>query len=273
MNISTMTLRKKLIWISILYFAEGLPYGLIYDVLSVYFRQSGVSLKEIGFMFFLTLPWAIKFLWSPLVDRFGQRRTWVTVCCVAMAAVMFSVPLFDAGHPTTGLWALLLLFTVASATQDIAIDAYTIGLLSKGEEGVANGVRVALYRAALLLGGGGTMFLVRPLGWTWVFLILSIAFVALAFTAWLMPPVEVVRQPPREFARHFWAFLSRPGSIAVFTFILAYRLPELLMGPMIKPFWVDRGMTTEEIGAISTSAGVVLTVLGALAGGLFTTRF
>jgi PAT family beta-lactamase induction signal transducer AmpG len=270
---NTMSLRKKLVWISILYFAEGLPYGLLYDVLSVYFRQSGVSLKEIGFMFFLTLPWAIKFLWSPLVDRFGERRTWVTLCCAAMAGVMVAVPLFDAAHPTIGLWALLLLFTVASATQDIAIDAYTIGLLSKGEEGVANGVRVALYRVALLLGGGGTMFLIRPLGWTWVFLILGFAFIALAFTAWLMPPVQVVHQPPREWARHFWAFLSRPGSTAVFLFVLAFKIPDLLMGPMVKPFWVDRGMSPEEIGAISTSAGVFVTVFGAMVGGIFTTRF
>ncbi len=267
-----MTLRRKLFWISILYFAEGLPLGVVYDVLPVYFRQHNVSLKEIGFMFFLTLPWAIKVLWAPFVDRFGQRRYWVAFCCAAMAAIMLSVPLFDASNPTTLLWTLLLAFTVMSATQDVAIDAYTIGLVEKGEEGTVNGVRVALYRAALMLGGGGTMWLVKPLGWTWIFIVLALAFMALAFTAWVTPAVRVTHEPRGEWARHLWRFLSRPGSIAVFAFILTYRMSDLLIGPMVKPFWVDRGMTPEEIGAISTIAGVAMSVLGALLGGLIASR-
>ncbi len=269
----TVSLRKKLFWISVLYFAEGLPFGIVYDVLPVYFRQHGVSLKEIGFMFFLTLPWTIKVLWSPLVDRFGERRTWATLCCAAMACVMVAVPLFQASQPTLLLWAVLLAFTVASASQDIAIDAYTIGLLSKGEEGVANGYRLALYRVAVLLGGGGTMYLVKPLGWTWIFLLLALGFVALAIAAWAIPPVAVVHQPPREWARHFLAFLGRPGSIAVFGFILTYKMGDLVMGPMVKPFWVDQGMSAGEIGTISTIAGTVLGILGTLVGGVFTSRY
>jgi len=74
-------------------------------------------------------------------------------------------------------------------------------------------------------------------------------------------------------ARHFWAFLSRPGSIAIFVFVLTYRMGELFMMPMVKPFWVDRGMTPEEIGTISTIAGTILGILGTLVGGIFTTRF
>ena len=269
----TMKLSKKLAWISILYFAEGLPLGIFYDVLPVYFRQQQVSLDTIGSMFFLTLPWSIKVLWSPLVDRFGRRRTWVTLCCAIMASVTFSVPLFDASNPTLILWLLLLGLTLASATQDIAIDAYTIGLLSKGEEGVANGFRVALYRVALMLGGGGTMFLVEPLGWTWIFILIALAFVALGIIAWAAPEVPVVHKPPREWAKQFWGFLSRRGSIAVFLFIVTYKLGDLVMGPMVKPFWVDQGMTPKEIGTVSTIFGVIMSVSGAMLGGLFTTRY
>ncbi|MGH9750328.1 MAG: MFS transporter [Candidatus Polarisedimenticolia bacterium] len=271
-NGTTLTLRTKLFWVSVLYFAEGLPFGIVYDVLPVYFRQHGVSLKEIGFMFFLTLPWTVKVFWSPLVDRFGERRTWVTLCCAAMASVMIAIPLFDAAHPALAVWALLLMFTIASASQDIAIDAYAIGLVAKGEEGVTNGYRLALYRVAVLLGGGGTMYLVRPLGWTWVFLLIGFAFVALAFVSWLTPSVPVVHQPPREWARQFVAFLRRPGSLAVFAFILIYRTGDLVMGPMVKPFWVDRGMSTEEIGTISTIAGTVLGIIGTLIGGWVASR-
>src|SRR5437899_11081315 len=132
-----MTLRKKLLWISILYFAEGLPFGIVYDVLPVYFRQNGVSLKDIGFMFFLTLPWTVKVLWSPLIDRFGERRTWVTLCCAAMASVMIAVPLFEASQPTLMLWLVLLAFTLASSTQVTALDPSGVRLRSQGDAGAA----------------------------------------------------------------------------------------------------------------------------------------
>ncbi|OLC54846.1 MAG: hypothetical protein AUH92_03285, partial [Acidobacteria bacterium 13_1_40CM_4_69_4] len=268
-----MTLRKKLFWISVFYFAQGMPFGVVLDVLPVYFRQNGVSLTEIGMMGALTLPWTIKVFWSPILDRFGERRTWVTICCFAMALAMFSVPLLDAARPDVILWMLLIAFTISSATQDIAIDAFSVGIASKGEEGTINSLRAALYRLGVLAGGGATMYLVAPLGWTWVFLGLALAFVAMAVAALAAPSVQVVHQRPREWARGFLAFLSRPGSIAIFTFVLIYRMDYVAMGPMIKPFWLDRGMSPAEIGTISTNLGMGLGILGALLGGLFTSRF
>ena len=268
-----MTLRKKLFWISVFYFAQGMPFGVVIDVLPVYFRQQGVSLTAIGMMGALTLPWTIKVLWSPILDRFGQRRTWVTICGFVMAIAMFCVPLFDASNPGLILWMLLLAFTVSSATQDIAIDAFSVGIASKGEEGSINSIRAGVYRLGVLASGGATMYMVAPLGWTWVFLGLSFAFAAMAVAALMSPSVPVVHQPAREWVKSFLAFLSRPGSIAVFAFVLIYRMDYVAMGPMIKPFWLDRGMTPAEIGTISTNVGMALGILGALLGGLFTSRF
>jgi len=267
-----ISLRKKLAWIAALYFIQGLPLGIFRDILPVYFRQSGVSLKEIGFMTFLTLPWSLKVFWSPLVDRFGERRTWVLFACVSMAGLMLALPLFDPAHPTALLFAALFTFTLASATQDIAIDAYAIGVVSKGQEGVANSFRAAFYQIAVIVGGGGTMWLVRPLGWSWVFVLLAGLFVVMALCALFSPPVAVVHRPPREMAVQFWRFISRPGSIAVFLFILTFRLDIMFIGSMIKPFWVDRGMSPEEIGMVSTIVGAGLTMLGAFMGGLITSR-
>ena len=185
-----MTLRKKLFWVSLLYFAQGMPFGVVLDVLPVYFRQNNVSLTEIGMMGALTLPWTIKVFWSPLLDRFGERRIWVTICCFAMALAMFCVPLFDAGRPGAILWILLIAFTVSSATQDIAIDAFSVGIAAKGEEGTINSLRAGLYRLGVLAGGGATMYLVAPFGWTWVFL-------ALAWPSWRWPS----RRSPRPASR------------------------------------------------------------------------
>ncbi len=268
-----MTLRKKLVWISIVYFAQGMPFGVYLDVIPVYFRQQGVSLTDIGLMGLMSLPWTIKPLWAPLLDRYGERRTWMTACCILMASAMFCVPLLDAAHPTMVLWALLFAFTLSSATQDIAIDAFSVGLVAKGEEGIANSFRAGLYRVGVLAGGGLTMYLVAPFGWVWVFLGLALGFAALAVVNWTAPKVPVVHQAPREWARQLWTFLSRPGSIAIFLFVFAYKMGDLVMGPMVKPFWLDRGMTPAEIGTISTNAGMALGVFGAFVGGLFVTRF
>src|SRR5258705_5672731 len=160
-----MTLRKKLFWISVLYFAQGMPFGVVLDVLPVYFRQSGVSLRDIGLMGALTLPWTLKVLWAPILDRYLERRTWVTICCASMAAIMFSVPLLDPSNPTLILWSLLIPSTVASATQDVAIDAFSFGISDKGEEGAVNSFRAGLYRVGVLVCGGATMYIVAPLGW------------------------------------------------------------------------------------------------------------
>src|SRR6266404_3589896 len=120
-----MNLRRKLSWIGVLYFAEGFPFGIFLDNLPVYFRTHGVSLTQIGWMNFLRAPWALKVLWSPLVDRFGTRQRWIIACQMAMAVALAVVPLFDATQPTLGLWIVLMMLTTASATQDIAVDAYT----------------------------------------------------------------------------------------------------------------------------------------------------
>src|SRR2546426_9655138 len=88
----------RMSWVTILYFAEGFPYGVFREVWSVYFRAAGVSLKEIGLMDLLGLPWTIKFLWAPLVDRYGDRRKWIAGCLVIMGALMAIHPVFDAGR-------------------------------------------------------------------------------------------------------------------------------------------------------------------------------
>src|SRR6185295_10355311 len=133
--------------------------------LPVYFRVHGVSLKEIGMMSLLGTPWTLKVLWAPLVDRFGTRQRWIAACLTVVALVLAVLPIFPAAQPTAILWAVLFVMTMASATQDIAIDAYAIELLGKGEEGVANGVRVSAYRAALIVGGAALVALAGSSGW------------------------------------------------------------------------------------------------------------
>src|SRR3989442_853171 len=124
-----LSTRTKLIWVAILYFAEGFPFGLVRSAFPVYFRSHGVSLSEIGFMSLANLPWTLKFLWAPAVDLWGRRRNWIVAC---QALLVIDLAVFLVLRPAqAGSVLLVLLITLAifSATQDIAIDAYTIELL------------------------------------------------------------------------------------------------------------------------------------------------
>ncbi|MBI2964401.1 MAG: arabinose ABC transporter permease [Deltaproteobacteria bacterium] len=267
-----MTLRAKLLWVAVLYFAEGFPFGIVVDNLPVYFRLHGVSLVDIGLMSLLGLPWTLKVLWAPLVDRVGHARRWIAGALTAMSAVLVALPAFDAAAPGTALWALLFALTLAAATQDIAIDAYTIGLLERGEEGLANGVRVSAYRAALIVGGGGLVAVAGMAGWRAVFLLAAAMLLGLAAVAWRAPAIAVESAPRPAWLPSLRGWIARPGALAVFAFVLTYKLGDASMGPMVKPFWVDRGLSVAEIGLVSTTIGVALSVVGALCGGAFTSR-
>jgi MFS transporter, PAT family, beta-lactamase induction signal transducer AmpG len=268
-----MPLRRKLAWIALLYFAEGLPFGIIKEVIPVYFKVSGVSLTDIGLASLLGLPWTLKVIWSPLVDRFGERRQWITGCLIVLAAFTIMIPWFDPAVPTLGLWAVLLAVTLASATQDVAIDAYTIGLVEPGEEGDANGVRVSAYRVALIASGGALVLLAPMIGWSAVFVAAAVLFAALAAATWGAPRVVVPVAERRQWLAPMRRWLLRPGAWAVFLFVLIYKLGDATMGPMIKPFWIDRGLSVGEIGVVSTSLGVMATIAGALIGGRLTSRW
>ncbi|MCX7895198.1 MAG: MFS transporter [Thermoanaerobaculum sp.] len=266
-------MRKKLAWIGILYFAEGLPFGIAYDVWPVYFRLHGVSLREIGFMSLLSLPWTLKLLWAPAVDRWGARQQWMVAALCTLGLSSLLLPTLEPSRPGTLVWGLMLAFTLASATQDIAIDAYAIDLAGPGEAGAINGVRVTAARLVLLLGGGGLITAAGFWGFGPLFLLTGVLFWALAFLAWASPRVPLPAERRTSPIRPVLAWLFRKEMLPVLAFTLLFKLGDSTLGRMVKPFWVDRGYSLEEIGVISVSLGTFLTIAGALLGGWFVSRF
>ena len=267
-----MTKRKVLFWIAVLYFAEGLPFGIAYDVWPVFFRVHGVSLREIGLMSLLSLPWTWKLLWAPLVDRYGSRQHWVTACLFVLGATTLAIVPQDASQPSFLMWSLLLLFTTASATQDIAIDAYAVDVSTPKTIGSINGTRVSAARVALFVGGGGFLILADYTGWGLLWVALAILFFALAGAAWLSPRVPLEHSERRHVLAPVLRWLLRWEMVPVVLFVLLFKVGDSTLGRMVKPFWVDRGYSLTEIGSISVTLGVVLTILGALAGGWIVNR-
>lgn len=269
-----MTLRKKLFLISLLYFAEGFPYGLIFETLPTYFRIHGMSLTNIGLLSWLSLPYVLKFLWAPAVDFLGSRRQWISSAQLLMAAPILALLPLDPSHPHFLLWVCIASLAILSATQDIAIDAYTIELLRASEMGIANGFRQPAYRVGMVLSGGVFVALGGVIGWGSTYCIAAAILVLCGIISLRLPRAEVRR--PEFSASSLKAplkdFFSRPGFLQVGLFILLYRVGELAMAPMVRPFWVDKGLTLSEIGIIA-GVGMAASVAGGLVGGIFMLRF
>ena len=265
--------RSKLRTVGLLYFIEGSPVSILWEVLPVYLRLHGTSLRAIGGLRLLELPFSLKFLWSPVVQRFGDRRTWVTVAMLVVALVVALLPVADPAQGLTALFVLILVLTVASATQDMAIDAYTVALVGEEEQGPANGVRASAYRVALVLIGSGMVALAYWVSWTLLFWAAALVFAALGIAVRWVPALDVPAEARRNWLEPFLSWIGTWRAVPLVLFVLTYKLGEFAIGPMVKPFWVDQGRSLLEIGLVPTALGIGLSIAGALAGGAFMQRY
>ena len=205
-------LSNKLFWVGLLYFAEGFPLGVFYEIFPVYFRQQGVELRQIGVLSLLGLAWTLKFLWAPAIDYWRHHRRWMAAVDVAMGGAMVYFAMQAGFGPA--VWVAIGVFTALSATNDVAIDGYTIEYLAKDELGMANGIRIGLYRVGMLA-SGFVLMASDWLDWHGAFLLAGAVFFALA-AASLLAPRERPRTDPRGSVRAEVAALARsPYALAV----------------------------------------------------------
>lgn len=280
-----MTKVNKLYLLSALYLAQGLPYGFFTQALPVFLRESGASLPAIGASTLLTLPWALKFLWAPLMDRrgwpaFGLRRTWLIPLQLLSVCLFFGLSFFS---PSQNLMLVLgaFLFTNAlAATQDIATDGLAVDLLTHSERGWANGVQVAGYRIGMIIGGGAILAIYGRVGWQGVMWTMS----AIAFLCTL--PVLFYREPPRparlrpsephgprQIVREILHFLYKPGAGLWIAVLLLYKTGHAAATTMLRPWLVDRGYSLSDIAWILGTAGFVAGFFGAVIGGWIASRW
>lgn len=205
-------LKSKLFWVGVLYFSEGFPLGVFYEIFPVYFRQQGVELAKIGVLSLLGLAWTLKFLWAPAIDYFRHHRRWMAAADVAMGAVMIHFAMQAGLGPT--VWVAIGVFTMLSATNDIAIDGYTIELLSKGELGLANGVRIGMYRVGMLA-SGAVLMASDALGWEGAFACAALIFFVLAAVSLAAPAERAVVVPRASVGAEVAALARSPSALAV----------------------------------------------------------
>ncbi len=263
-------------WVASTYFAEGLPYSMVHQVAQEMFTALGASLKAIGYTSLYGWAWNFKWVWSPLVDLYGTSRRWVVGTQLLLGLVLLALAR-PAQRGELGQVAMgLVLVSVLAATQDIAVDGFYLEALGEKQQTKLSGVRVAAFRAAMMVGKGGLVILAGLAGgWGWSFLAAAAMMLLLAVAhAFFLPlPVRSPGAEKKHFLRAFVTYLQQPGIGLSLSFILTYRAGDALMFAMSSPLLRDLGLDTAARGVVSGLAGTACSIGGAMLGGMIIARF
>ncbi|MFZ3193307.1 MAG: MFS transporter [Moraxellaceae bacterium] len=286
-----------------LYLAQGLPAGFVTQALPAILRQYNVSLTMIGLVGFLLLPWALKFLWAPIVDghyrpKIGQSRSWILPTQLGAACLVALIALFDPtrlSDPAVLLpfFALLFCLNLLGATQDVATDGLAVRMLGSAQRQWGNAIQVIGYRLGLIIGGGGLLLVLGSWGWQSVFLLMAGLIVLNTIPIWrFREPVWLHNQPtlaklpatasmsitqkitawwPRfqvQFG-YFWHNAEMRAWLAV---LLVFKIADGLSSSMVKPMMVDMGYQLEQIGLLASVIGSAASLVGAALGALLIRR-
>lgn len=261
-------------------FACGLPLLLTITVLQAWMKEEGVDLTVIGIMSLVGLPYTVKFLWAPVMDRFtlpflGRRRGWLLI---AQIALICSIVLLGLSN-TKNLWmiaASAFLVTFFSASQDIVVDAYRREDLSDAELGLGSSLYVNGYRVGMLLASGGGLIMADHMSFTMVYLIMAACMLPALLTTLLTPEPVVLAGTPGSLkeavVNPLIDYFSREGALWILAFILFYKIGDTMASAMTMPFYLDIGFTKTEIGAVVKLFGFWATIIGALTGGVMMLR-
>lgn len=265
-------------------FASGLPLLLTGRTLQAWMKDANVDLATIGWFSLIGLPYTLKFVWSPFLDRykpmiFGRRRSWLFVSQVGLIAAIAAMAVQQPQQALELLALNAMLIACLSATQDIAGDAYRTDVLRLDELGVGASVWVFGYRIAVLVSGSLTLILADYLPWPIVYVSMAgLMLLGLTTTLWAPEPPNADQAPPsliEAVYQPFQEFFQRLGwtiALPTLLFIVLYRLADSLVNNMATPFLLDIGFSKTVIGGIQGSFGFIATTVGVLGGGALLTN-
>lgn len=275
-------------------FASGLPFLLVGGTLSVWLKESGVSLEDIGLISLAGLAYAFKFVWAPLVDRFrlplisrlGQRRSWLFAAQLLLALSLLAMSMVTPMGSLSSFVMITVAAGFAGATQDVVVDAYRIEIAPAEQQGALAATYTLGYRLALLVSGALALLLADHLPWALIYqLMAAIVALVLCVTLWAREP-----ERPAVIASHeaFWPalahsvvgpfkdFFSRYAGglgLALLLFIGLFKISDQMLGVMALPFYLDCGFSKTQIAAVSKLFGVWVGIAGAFLGGAVVVRW
>ncbi|MHB1230357.1 MAG: AmpG family muropeptide MFS transporter [Halothiobacillus sp.] len=260
-------------------FSSGLPLLLSSGTLQAWLTVSQVNTATIGLFALVGLPYTLKFLWAPLLDRYsvrwlGRRRSWILLMQIAISLTLLALAFTD---PKSQLWpfALVALVLAAlSATQDIAIDAWRTDTLSPPERGFGAALFVMAYRIGMLAAGSVAMILAQYFGWPLTYFVMALLMGVGMIATLLAPERDTLHLKPLSLAAAVVAplreFFSRPGAWALVALIILYKFGDAFASALSTTFLIrGAGFSLAEIGLINNGLGLVITLVGGLFGGLW----
>jgi MFS transporter, PAT family, beta-lactamase induction signal transducer AmpG len=256
--------------------SSGAPLGLVLTAVPAWMTMAGVDIKTVGIITLAQAPYAFKFVWSPLLDRYapflGRKRGWILVWQLVLAALVGGLAT-QAVSPEVGVvGALTLLIAFASASQDIAIDAYAVESLKPEEQGLAAGSRTALYRVGMWLSGNIAISVAPLFGWRTTLMLLALIYIACIPVTLFAPEPEVQEKPPRTLRAAVWepfvGFFQRPRALEIAAFLVLYKLADNLATALTRPFLIQMGFSAVDVGVASGTIGLFATMAGTFVGGI-----
>ena len=276
-TIINVVVSRRMLVAFVMGFSCGLPLLLTVSVLQAWMKDEGVDLTVIGMMALVGLPYTLKFIWAPFLDRFtlpflGRRRGWMLV---AQLALTISIAGLGQSNPVQNPWLLAFaafLVTFFSASQDIVVDAYRREDLSDEELGLGSSLYINGYRVGMLLASGGGLIMADYHDFSMVYLILAGCMLPGLLTTVLTPEPDTPEGTPQTMREAvidpLVEYFSRHGAVWILAFILLYKVGDTMASAMTTPFYLDIGFSKSEIGAVVKLFGFWATIAGGLAGGI-----
>jgi PAT family beta-lactamase induction signal transducer AmpG len=281
--------KRALLWTSTTYFGEGLPWSFLHQMGTEFLTAIGASKTQIGSTSLLHLAVTFKFAWSPALDLFGKRRTWLWVLQLVLGLGMFAVAAVAPSRNLTAFWLVVSALAIVHATHDIACDGFYLQALDKHDQALYSGTRLGAYRLAMIVGSSVLVVLAGKTSWLWGF---GAAGVLMILTA--VVNAAIMPHPPERGQSHladpqdaatpneahpkaiafvdaFRSFITQPQAALVLSFMLFYRLGDIMMFAMSKPLLRDLGVDTAQRGVLN-GLGTGASILGVVLGGAFVAR-
>jgi PAT family beta-lactamase induction signal transducer AmpG len=262
-------------------FSSGLPLALTAGTLQAWLTVTGVDLKTIGLFTLVGLPYTLKFLWSPVMDRFvppwlGRRRGWMVAAQSALLAGILAMGITGTESPWT-LAALAMLVAFMSASQDIVFDAYRADVLHPPERGFGAAVSVTGYRIGMLAAGAVALIMAERIGWRETYFAMAALMAVGLLTTLISPEPAVPMRAPRSLSDAVWLplreFFGRARAIELLLVVVLYKVGDALAGALSTAFLIRGvGFSPTEVGLVNKGLGLAATIFGALVGGAAMTR-
>ena len=269
---------SKLVTFFCLYIAQSIPMSFFSTVIPVMMRQENFSLASIGLLQLIKLPWILKFLWSPLVDRncvtVSHYKKWIFSSELIYAVLIFSVAFLDFKENFTTILVLVIISFVASATQDIATDALAVLSFKRKDKSLVNSMQSMGSFAGAMLGGGALLLLFKQIGWNSLLPCLAV-FVIIALAPLLFnKEIAIKEKSPAQKAKRtdFYYFFTQKGIWKQIIFLFLYYAGLIGILAMLKPYMVDLGYNMQEIGIMSGVAGTSVAFVSSFTGGFILRR-